>query len=150
MKRGGPLNRLKPLLRVPFKPARVDGKASRIRRVERRAADRKTTDFSKPAKAAMKERADGRCEWWQGCTERDTDNAHREKRSTLNGHASNGVRLCRGHHEHCHAHPVEARALGLILNAGTDYRAAPVRIRQWDGWVLLDDGGGFTPVEAAA
>jgi len=137
--RGKPLRRLTELARTPFK-------TSRQRRVERRAADRKTTDFSPEAKAAMKRRAGGRCEWFEGCVERDTDNAHREKRSTLNGHASNGVRLCRPHHRWCHDNPVKARNLaGLILLAGTDYRAAPVRIRQAEGWVVLADDGSFSP-----
>jgi hypothetical protein len=46
-----------------------------------------------------------------------------------------------------HQNPVKARNLaGLILLAGTDYRSAPVRIRQSHGcWVLLADDGSFSP-----
>ncbi len=135
MKRGGSLKRRTTLLRTEPLPTS---------RKTRRTQARRSTDFTPQAKTAMKRRANGRCEWHEGCRERDLDNAHREKRSVSNGHASNGVRLCRRHHEYTHAHPREARDLGLILDTGTDYRQAPVRIRQCPVPVLLDDAGGWS------
>jgi len=62
------------------------------------------------------------------------------------GTASNGVFI----HPKCHHHVEMNRSLALqegwLVPQVTD--PATVPIRMWDGWVLLDDAGQTSPVQA--
>ncbi len=61
--------------------------------------------------------------------------------------ASNLVCVCAGCHRRIHARPAWARAAGLLLTAGADPQAVPVRIRG-RGLVRLSDDGGLTQASA--
>lgn len=145
---GGPLQRT-PMLRNAAPERREDSHTSAQARWERRTALRTPsrsphkTDFSVTAKRAMRGRSEGRCEWHQGCPEWATDRSHRQRRTRGNGHASNGVELCRAHHAWCHSYPIQARDLGLIVSLPGDYRATPVLLRHSPLKVYLFDNGGW-------
>jgi hypothetical protein len=58
---------------------------------------------------------------------------------------SNVLDACRTCHQWCHARPVEAQDLGLMLAEGMDPTAEPVAYR-CGAWVFLEDGGGTREV----
>jgi hypothetical protein len=138
---GSQLARVTPLCRPAAPPPS---------RFERRAEQRRTTrspgksDFSVTAKRAMRGRSEGRCEWHQGCPQEATDRSHRQRRTRGNGFASNGVHLCHSHHMWCHANPIQARDLGLIVSLPGDYRATPVLTRHSRQKIYLFDNGGWS------
>jgi hypothetical protein len=93
-------------------------------------------------------RSDGRCEaaiaGW--CSLVATDWHHRKARS-LGGRwdASNGMHLCRACHAWITENPLGAAQRGWYLTHREDPSAVPVK--RFGELVLLDDDGGFEPVE---
>lgn len=157
MRRGGELRRTTPLTRGTKQlrrtginratPTPAGPTTSKERRLKSR---RRASDFSKPAKDAMRARSGGRCEWWTGCAQQATDRAHRENRNPRNGFASNGLELCRAHHVRSHDHRREANELGVRVSDGHDYRAIPVLTRHSPRKILLDDAGGWAEAPEVA
>ena len=83
----------------------------------------------------------GRCE---RCGARPAVDAHHRKLVSQGGPdvASNLAALCRECHSWCHAYPLDARAGGWIVTAGTDW--AKKALLLWDGSVVtLNDEGGY-------
>lgn len=66
---------------------------------------------------------------------------HHRKRRRDGGHGrANCIVLCRTCHHWTHAHPAEARSLGLIVSAHhTDPSTVP--LQTFGGWVTLTDDG---------
>ncbi|TFD16202.1 hypothetical protein E3T26_04790 [Cryobacterium sp. TMT1-21] len=82
---------------------------------------------------------------------------HRKLKSRRGGdEVSNGVLLCgsgtTGCHGWCHANPVSARMVGLVLLANDNPLLVPVRHAVYGGDVWLDDAGNasITPPRLAA
>jgi hypothetical protein len=92
-------------------------------------------------------RSDGLCE--AGCGYPALEWHHRKARS-LGGRwdASNGMHLCRPCHSWVGEHPLEAAKEGWYLTASQEPSAVPVK--RFGAWCLLDDDGGFEPVEKGA
>lgn len=100
----------------------------------------------KRARQLVKARSGGRCE--VGCHEPASDWSHRVARSQGGPWCpSNGVALCAGHHRWLHANPAAARdQLGWRLRSTDKPAEMPVLLA--GGWVLLDEDGGWTQVDA--
>jgi hypothetical protein len=92
-------------------------------------------------------RSGGRCE--AGCGYSALEWHHRKARS-LGGRwdASNGLHLCRPCHSWVGEHPLEAAKEGWYLTASQEPSVVPAK--RFGVWCLLDDDGGFEPVEKGA
>ena len=138
-----PLQSGKPLeRRTPLKPggglARVPLQTRRAPASRPKPARRDPGEVN--ARRVVTARSRGLCE---ACGAPATDWAHRIARSQGGPWAaSNGVHLCRRCHAACHAAPLQAIEVGLILRSWQDPRTVPVKFR--DGLWLLDDNGGRT------
>jgi hypothetical protein len=97
------------------------------------------TDFTPQARALMMLRSGGWCEW-VGCRAQATDAAHRSRRTRSNGHAANGLMLCREHHAWCHAHSDDAREVyGAMLHSTADPTKEGVLTRHYPTKILLNN-----------
>lgn len=81
------------------------------------------------------------------CGSKGSEWHHRRSRSVVDDHrhcACNGVWLCKACHDWTHAHPFEARALGLIVSRAAIPTEHPVKcVRR--GWVNLTCIGDAEP-----
>lgn len=92
-------------------------------------------------------RSTGLCEAAaDGCEVRAREWQHRKNRSQRGTWApSNGLHVCRACHRWIHANPTAARGLGWMVWSFED--PAEIPVMRWQLPVLLDDDGGFEPVE---
>ena len=96
------------------------------------------------ARKAVRERDLERC---VRCSSADAHDIHHRMRRRDGGHAlSNMVLLCRFDHEWVHANPAKAREHGFIVSAWGDVLDSP--IKSFRGWVVLDNEGGLSRVDA--
>lgn len=77
---------------------------------------------------------------------------HHRQRIRTNNRLSNLVAVCGGEdvpgcHQEIHANVAKAELVGWLVRKGFD-PATKVMAHSQFGWVLLDDGGGWTAVEA--
>lgn len=112
--------------------------------------------FSVVVKARVMARCGGFCEVRTShCWDEASQLHHRRPRGAggskdpATGKASNCLAVCTPCHDHLEtAERAESRDRGWIVRQGHDPAQVPVfRYRRW---VLLDDGGGLTPVEVPA
>lgn len=118
------------------KPAKVDmGNESRTRRL-------------------VKQRSEGVCE---RCGDRNADTMHHRRLRSQRGPwtpsnilhlCGDGTRLCHGELTNTNGRRAEYERAGWIVPSGQDWLAMPVRRR--GQWVLLDDDGGFEPLQKRA
>lgn len=110
--------------------------------------------FSDVVRARVMARSGGYCEVRvNGCWDEASQLHHRRprgiggSRNPSTGQASNALNVCLPCHNHLEtAERAESRDRGWLVRQGSDPREVPVfRYRRW---VLLDDEGGITPVEA--
>lgn len=110
--------------------------------------------FSDVVRARVMARSGGFCEVRvNGCWDEGSQYHHRRprgmggSRSSVSGGAANCLFVCLSCHNALEtAERAEARDRGWIVRQGADPRQVPVyRYRRW---VLLNDEGGITPVEA--
>jgi HNH endonuclease len=110
-------------------------------------AQRWSADQWMHATLTLNMRQRGRCPACGRSLDNDVARHHRQRRRDGGDTLSNLVMLHTACHRWVHAHPEEARELGLIVSFAGAPLNAPLYVRG-RGWVLLDDEGGEAPVDS--
>jgi hypothetical protein len=113
----------------------------------RRKAPRWTAKQWESASPRLLARARWSCErCGTALHEHTAERHHRQRREVGGDRFANIVVLCGLCHGWLHAHPAQARADGLIVEANGSTNPAAEPVRRWGYWWLLDDEGNAHPL----